>query len=131
MTLPGPGIQVAGGKELRRALKKAGVDIQEMKDTHADVARMVRDRAIERAPVRTGRLKASLRSSGTVTAALVRAGGARVPYAAPIHWGWPRRNIRPNPFIYGAADDTEANWQNAYLMATQAIIRQIERSTPD
>jgi hypothetical protein len=120
---------VDGAKELRRALKKAGLDIQALKDTHAEVAQLVKERALQRVPVRTGALRESLRSSGTVSGALVRAGGRRVPYASPIHWGWRKRNIAANPFIYGAADDTQANWEHAYLMGIQAIIREIEGST--
>jgi hypothetical protein len=32
------------------------------------------------------------------TAAVVRAGRASVPYAGPIHWGWPSRHITAQPF---------------------------------
>lgn len=120
---------VDGAKELRRALKQAGLDIQDLKDIHAQVAEMVKDRAIQRAPVRSGALKDSLRSSGTVSGAFVRAGNRRVPYAAPIHWGWRDRGIPANPFIYGAAEDTQANWEHAYLLGIEAIIREIEGST--
>jgi hypothetical protein len=120
---------VEGAKELRRALKRAGVDVQQLKDTHAEVAELVKARALQRVPVRSGALRESLRSSGTVSGAIVRAGGRRVPYASPIHWGWKKRNIEANPFIYGAADDTQANWEHAYLMGIQAIIRAIEDST--
>jgi hypothetical protein len=27
-----------------------------------------------------------------------------VLYAGPIHFGWPARNIQPNPFIYEVLD---------------------------
>jgi hypothetical protein len=120
---------VDGAKELRRALKKAGLDVQALKDEHAKVAKMVKERALQRVPVRSGTLKGTLRESGTVSAAIVRAGGRRVPYASPIHWGWRKRNIAANPFIYGAAEDTQANWEHAYLMGLQAIIGELTGST--
>ena len=54
----------------------------------------------------TGRLVRSIRPMSTITTAIVRAGGASVPYAGPIHWGWYYdkhyfiyKNIAPNPFL--------------------------------
>lgn len=54
----------------------------------------------------TGRLVRSIRPMSTITTAIVRAGGANVPYAGPIHWGWYYdkryfiyKNIAPNPFL--------------------------------
>src|SRR5690606_19193897 len=55
-----------------------------------------------RPPVLTGRLFMSIRPTATKTTGVVRAGGARVPYAGPIHWGWRRRNISPQPFLVTA-----------------------------
>lgn len=123
-------LKIDGARELRAALKKAGASVTELKAAHAKVAQIVADQAADRAPARSGRLRASIRGSGTNTAAIVRAGRAAVPYAAPIHWGWPRRHIRPNPFIYTAAEHTQPAWEIQYLAAIEYLIHQIERSTP-
>jgi hypothetical protein len=53
------------------------------------------------APVRTGALRDSLRvglkgSTPTIRSAL--------PYAAPIHFGWPAHHIKPSEFVLRAFD---------------------------
>lgn len=87
------------GKTLRK-LSKAGADAQDMKDLMHSIGMLVAKDA--HAPVRSGALGASLRAGRGKTKAVVRAGGARVPYAGVIHYGWPARNIAPNPFILDA-----------------------------
>lgn len=121
-----PVLQVEGARRLRQTLEQAGLDVQDLKDAHAAVARTVEQRARPATPQRTGALAGSLRSSGTKGAAVVRAGRARVPYAGPIHWGWPRRHITAQPWIYEAAQQTEPVWQDTYLTAIQAIVDTIE-----
>ena len=49
------------------------------------------------------------------------AGGAKVPYAGPIHWGWPDRNIEPHPFIADTAGETEQTWLPIYEQDLQRI----------
>lgn len=110
----GPEVQIEGAREFRRALKRAAGDLNDLKATHKRAAEIVATQAKFLVPERTGRLKATIRASGTQRAAFVRAGTARVPYAAPIHFGWPSRPnkgrgwrggpIRPQPFIYDAMD---------------------------
>jgi hypothetical protein len=71
--------------------------------------------AMPRVPVRSGKLKSTMRVSASTRSGSVRAGGKRsAPYAGPIHFGWPNRPqlqrswyggpIRPNPFLYSALD---------------------------
>lgn len=128
------GVRMEGTKQLRAALKQAGDDLSDMKEAHAKIARMVAQVASGRAPVGpTGRLAASVRGSGTKTASVVRAGGAKVPYAGPVHWGWPRRYaygerigpIVPQPFLADAAAYTEPKWIGMYLDDLQAIMDKI------
>lgn len=129
-------VELEGAAKLRRALKKAGHDLTELKAEHAKIAKLVAGRAAMRAPVKTGRLRESIRSSGTNAAAVVRAGRASVPYAGPIHWGWPSRPkpakgwrggpIKATPFIYDAADDTRQQWEHVYLAYLEHVISQIE-----
>jgi hypothetical protein len=108
-------------------LKDAELSLDDLKAAHAEVARMVERSAAAAAPHRTGALARSLRSSGTKTEAVVRAGGAKVPYAAPIHWGWPKRHIEASLFITKPAADTEPQWLPVYLAALEAIIDAIAR----
>jgi phage gpG-like protein len=129
-------LPVEGARTLRSTLKKAGHDLEQLKRIHAQVAQMVAGRAASLAPHRSGRLANTIRSSGTNAAAIVRAGRNAVPYAGPIHWGWPSRPkpaknwrggpIKANPFIYTAAENTQPSWEHIYLAALETIIRQIE-----
>jgi len=118
------GLQVEGGRQLRASLKRAGIKLDDLKAAHKAAAEVVQSHAV--APNRTGRLAASTRSAGTQSAAIVRAGGAAVPYAGPIHWGWPDRGIEAQPWIYDAAQASRDQWEGVYMDAVQHIINEIE-----
>lgn len=122
----GTSLEVVGARELRRTLKAAGVSIQDLKDVNAQVAHTVHAAAQPHAPRRSGRLAGTERPAGTQAAAIVRAGGARTPYAGPIHWGWPNRHITANPWLYDAATNTQAAWLSMYLRAIDAVVATIE-----
>lgn len=118
------GMRVEGARQLRASLKRAGVELSDLKKAHAEVAQLVASRAV--APNRTGRLAGSMRSSGTQSAAIVRAGGSSVPYAGPIHWGWEARNITAQPWIAEAAEAAQDQWAGVYMDALEHIIDKIE-----
>lgn len=122
----GPVVRVDGLRTLKRNLKAAGVSLQDLKEAHAEVAALVVRAAAPRAPRRTGALLASTRGSGTQAAAVVRAGRAAVPYAGPIHWGWPARGIKAQPWLYDAAQASQEEWTGKYLAALKTIIDDIE-----
>lgn len=104
-----PAIQVEGLRELRRMLKAAenAAGLAMLKAAHKSAADLVVARALPNVPVRSGALRASVRALGSQAKGTAKAGGARVPYAAAIHWGWPRRGIRPQPFLQNALDQVE------------------------
>lgn len=95
---------ITGYKETLRDLRNAGSDAEDMRDLIHEIGMLVVHTA--KPPVQTGSLAASLRAGRGKTKAVVRAGRASVPYAGPIHWGWPARNIKPNPFLAEARDRT-------------------------
>lgn len=119
-------VEVDGLRTLRRDLKAAGLSVEDLKDAHAEVAQLVVRAAAPNAPRRTGALAATSRGSGTQGAAVVRAGRAAVPYAGPVHWGWPSRHIVAQPWIYDAAVRSQQQWTGAYLRALEHIIGKIE-----
>lgn len=47
-----------------------------------------------------GTLRKTVRAAATRSRAQIRAGGKRAPYANAIHWGWPKRNIPRNPWMW-------------------------------
>lgn len=124
-----PALEVQGAAQLRRALKRAGLDVQDLKDAHKQVADMVARRSAQAVPRRTGRLAASVRTAGTASAAIVRAGRASVPYAGVIHWGWPGHHITAQPWISEAAERSQHTWEGIYLQAVEQIIDTVERTT--
>jgi hypothetical protein len=117
-----PIVRVEGARELRKALKSVEGGLADLKATHNKIAQVVVPAGKSGVPRRTGRLADSIRGTGTKTASIVRAGGARVPYANPIHWGWPARNIKGQPFLSDAGKETEPVWTEIYAHDTQALI---------
>lgn len=120
------GVRIEGLDELARSMRKAGVDIDELKDAHWRAASIVAARAAQIAPQRTGKLAGSIRAARQVKRARVMAGRTSVPYAAPIHWGWPAHNISANPYMSNAAQQTEPEWTAAYLADVQAALDKVK-----
>jgi hypothetical protein len=122
-------IQIEGGAKLRRAFRDAEAGMEDLKDLHKSLADDVAGTAKTKVPVRTGRLQRSIRGSGTKTAARVRAGNNRasgataVPYGPAIHFGWSRRGIKPQPFLYEALDDRRQDVINDYNAEIRHMIK--------
>lgn len=119
-------VQIDGLAQLRRTLRRLGVDVQDFRNANAEAARVVATEAAARVPKRTGALAGTIRpAEKSATRAIVRAGYARVPYAGPIHWGWPKRHIRASLFITGAAADTEPTWVDKYMRDLEAMVARV------
>jgi hypothetical protein len=118
-----PSLTVEGARELRKALRSVDGGTADLKAVHAEAAQIVERRAAQIVPKRSGDLGGTVRSSGTTTAGVVRAGFARVPYAGPIHFGWARRNISPQPFLYDALDKRRAEVIEAYETQVAGLIK--------
>lgn len=119
------GARVVGLRELQRTLKQAGDDLADLKDANAAAAALVARTAVATAPRRTGRLAASGRGNRAAGRAVVQFGGARLPYAAAVHWGWPRRHIPANEFASQAAQRTEPQWVAIYEESVAAIVGRV------
>lgn len=120
------GIEVEGAAQLRRTLKAAGDDLGDLKAAHRAAAAVVAGAAARAAPKRTGRLAGNIRPAGTKTAAIIRSGSAAVPYANPIHWGWPAHNIAAALYISGPAKQTESTWVALYQTEVKRIIGKVK-----
>jgi len=121
--MPGKQIDVVGLKALRKDLKKAGDDMSDLKAAGLEAAEPVKDEARILVPKLTGALDGSIRSSGTQTGAVVRAGRASIPWAKPQHFGWPARNIRPTLFIYDGLDNRRTEVINIYQERINTIAK--------
>ena len=122
--------EILGLREIQRDLRKLGDDTKnEMKDTHKLAAEVVVMGAKRLVPFRTGALAASIKSLATKSSGRVRAGSASVPYAGPIHFGWPARAIAPNPFIYDAIDERRDAIRDLYDNRIDQLIRKYDLSS--
>ncbi len=97
-TSGGVRVRVDGLKKTLSRLNKAGTDAEDMKDLMHDLGEIVVKGATPPSGT-TGALAGSIRAGRGKTKAVVRAGGAKAPYAGVIHYGWPARNIKPHPFL--------------------------------
>ena len=123
---------VTGLKELNRALTRMGASVEDLRRVSEQAASLVAERAIQRVPVRKGRLRGSIKSRGTKTAGIVKAGrGGTVPYAGPIHFGWRERNIEPQPFLYDALDDRRDDIVRHYADGVEDMVRRFDVEAPD
>jgi hypothetical protein len=147
-----PGVRVVGLKQFQKELRALGDDAQDdLKRAHAAAAKIVEDTARPNVPVsgarsvisgrpywppgpsNSGAFRGSLRSSGTRRGGYVRAGKKLVPYAGPVHFGWPNRPdagkgwrggpIRPNPFLYDALDKRREQVAEAFARYIDDIRR--------
>lgn len=98
--------EIVGLRELQADLRKLGDDAKnDMKPAHLRAAEVVVAGSKKYVPYQTGALSNSIRALGRQKSGIVRAGSGSVPYAGPIHFGWPARYIKPQPFIYDALDE--------------------------
>lgn len=97
-------VTVKGLADLRRDLRRLGrTDLLKavrvgLKGSAEIVVKEARGASYT--PRRTGRLAASIRAGTSGNRAVIR---SPLPYANPIHWGWPKRGIAPQPFLPRAA----------------------------
>ena len=119
------GIKVEGLSALQRDLRSFGGDLDlnkaEFLETNRKVAELVIEGSKRFVPVLSGALAESIRQASTKKSAKVRVGNAPVPYAGPIHFGWPARRIKPQPFIYDAIDGRRAEVAMLYAQRLTEI----------
>lgn len=123
-------VRIEGMRSLRRTLKQAGVNLQDLKDLNRQAGNIVLPVARATAPVGpevNGHISRTVRLGVTNTAAIIRVGNnGRFPYAQPIHWGWFRHGIKPNPWVSRAAQSTESRWLEIYWRGLNNVIDHIE-----
>ena len=126
------GIKVAGLKQAIKALQAIGVPAAEIKAAGSEAGELVASQARALAPVRTGALRNSIRVSKTLNRVSVSAGNNKsVPYANPIHWGWFKRNIKPQPFFVKALGITRDEvYQNYYKSLDKLIASNSTKGIP-
>jgi hypothetical protein len=120
-------IKITGLSEVQRNLRKLSSDALDLNkteflETNKRVAEIIINESKKYVPFRSGALAAAIRNASTKKSAKVRAGSAAVPYAGPIHFGWPSRSIKPNTFLYEAIDARRAEVANRYAELVSDLI---------
>ena len=131
-----PLVEVTNAREYRRRMKAAGDSLDDLKQLHKDIATLVVAEAQHLVPRKGQKLAGTIRAAGSKTAATVKAGSKRIPYAGMIQWGrkiWPStRSSKPasgrkkHPSVYlpslfltEAASETEPDWVGFYITALE------------
>lgn len=100
--------------------------VERLKGTNRELAEDITTDARSLVRVESGRLRSSIRPGATARTGLVRAGGRNVPYAAVQHFGWARRNISPDPYLYDALDERRDEVADRYLAALNEATERIK-----
>lgn len=126
-----PGIKVKNLKEINRVLKNVGVPADAIKQAGKDSAQIVVNEARALVPVRSGRLRDSIRLGATAKGKITIRGGnnTTIPYANPIHWGWFKRGILPQPFFSKALGYTrEEIFDNYFKQIDKLIVEETRKA---
>jgi hypothetical protein len=132
------GIKVEGLRDVMNVLKQVGVPTAEVSAASQQAAEIVAKSARTLVPVRSGRLRASIRSKKQARKVLVSAGNnGSVPYANPIHWGWfydkenfIKKNILPNPFFSKALGLTREQVYRTYFDNINKMFNKYNKNRP-
>jgi len=124
----GSSVVVANLNSFQRKLKKLGLKTQDLSGATTRIRSLVVPPAISGAPVKTGRLRSTVKARKYPNKVEVQAGNnTTVPYANPIHWGWQARNIPPNNWIEKVRDDKFTAVVEIFKEETQKLIDRVER----
>lgn len=99
--MPGT-IKVEGAARLASTLRRAGLDMTDLKDSNQKAGRLIEVEGKVRVPKDTGRLGGSIRPARQASGVVVRAGGSGIRYARFAEFG--STKIRAAHYLYGAVD---------------------------
>jgi len=125
-----PVVKIEGLKALNKHIRSLKDDELNaaMKKVNHDAGTIVSKSGKTRAPTVSGKLKASIKSSKSKAYVQVQVGTrAKTPYAGPIHFGWRKRNIRPNKFMYKAMRSSWPRVIDKYEEGFAAVVRLLEK----
>jgi HK97 gp10 family phage protein len=117
-------IRVQGLNDLVRTMRKAGVDMADLKQANKAAGSIVATRGKAVAPRLTGKLAASIRPSKTARKAVVRAGGSTLRYARFQEFGTVKN--RAHHYLWGSAEYTQPEWLPQYELEMTRIIARIK-----
>lgn len=127
-------LRIDGLAGLYKSLKAIGAPVEAIIEANEAAGLPVLRTAKNIAPVKSGKLRSTIKMSKATTNVKIRAGMKRVPYANPIHWGWfydknnfVTKNIKPNPFLSRALG---YNRDEILMNYTKALKKLIDKYEP-
>lgn len=115
-------------------MRRAEMNLDDLKKIHKEVADAVLPFAIYNAPKLSGALLSTIRASGTNSAAYIRVGNKRAPYGGFQEYGYPAgfhdsrgqaRSYAPHPWLRDAVHDSEKFWAHIYFEGIDNILDKI------
>lgn len=122
----GARVKVEGLNKLTRALKKAGVEIKDLKEANVRVGDVVVQAARPVTPHRTGALAGSIRPAQRQSGVIVRAGGGSVRYARFVEYGTKKMPARS--YLVKSVYDSQPRWMDVYEKELQDLMDQVAGS---
>lgn len=123
-------VEIEGLASVKRQMGALSKDVdyraQEFLGVNRAIASAVAGDAKQFVPVLSGALAASVREASSKTSARVKAGGGKIEYAGPIHWGWPARRIRPQPFFLDSIDRRRGEIKERYDKLVDDLIKKYD-----
>jgi phage gpG-like protein len=117
-------ITIQGVKEVTDSLNKLARDLQSNIELNKELSTTLSQKASAMAPKLTGALASSVIGNPSAEKAQIIAGSAAVPYAGVQEYGWPERNIRPQPYLNPAVKDNIGYIIEKYNDSIQSAIKQ-------
>jgi len=117
-------IEVLGARRLAATLKRAGLDMTDLKESNQRAGRVVGDEGRIRVQKRTGRLASSIRPAKITGGVTVRAGGGGIRYARFAEFG--SAKITASHYLYGAVDAKADEVLDIYWEGVEKALAQVE-----
>lgn len=116
-------VRIENLNKLLNTLSKTGVEAQNLKGATSKASALVLPPSKATAPVKKGTLQRTVKASTARNKVQISAGTPNsVPYGAVIHWGWKKRNIKPNTWLLEVRDRYGNEVVDIYISELQKLI---------
>ena len=123
-------IAVQGLNATMKFFKTIGIESKDLKAGTEKATKFLVPLAQSKTPVLTGKLRNSVKGDKSPNKVIIKSGNnTSVTYSNPIHWGWKKRNIKPNPFLFSLTEIYGDKVEEIYTKELQVLIDRSSRFT--
>lgn len=119
-------ISIQGVKEVTDSLDKLARDLKSNIELNKELSTTLSQKASAMAPRLTGALASSVQGNPSAEKAQILAGSEAVPYAGVQEYGWPKRNIKAQPYLNPAVYNNLGYIVEKYNDSIQKAIKQYD-----